>query len=65
MNADDQRPPPRLTSHQLRQIAVRIHRDPRSVQNAYAGRAKGIVYADVAEAAQALGLPLPPAKTAE
>jgi hypothetical protein len=50
----------RLTSHQLRVIAVKIHRDPRSVAIAYAGKAKPIVHADVVEAARAEGFPLPP-----
>lgn len=55
----------RPSAHQVRQIAVHIHRDPRAVRNAYDGRAKAIVIEQVRDAARELGLPLPPAPPAE
>jgi len=61
MSATTSPPPaPRPSAHERRQIAVRIHRDPRAVANAYEGKAKDIVHADVDRAARELGLPPPP-----
>jgi hypothetical protein len=47
------------TPHDVRRLAVECHRDPQSIRNAYAGRAKPIVAAQVREAAQRLGVEWP------
>jgi len=51
--------PPR-TPHDLRQLAVVAHRDPRTVAAAYRGDASDIVTAAVTAAATRLGFAPPP-----
>jgi hypothetical protein len=56
----DNRAPAKLPSpHDIRRLAVECHRHPQSIRNAYEGRAKPIVDAQVREAAIRLGLPWP------
>lgn len=54
--------PPRIptTPHEIREVAVRSHRDPRTVLAAYRGDATSLAAAAVADAAIALGYAPPP-----
>jgi hypothetical protein len=54
----------RISAHDIRRLAVEARRDPRTVKAAIEGRARELATLDVREAAQRLGIELPPREEA-
>jgi hypothetical protein len=48
-----------LTAHDIRRLAVESRRDPRTVRNVIAGRARDLAKLEISEAAERLGIALP------